>query len=308
MATNRVEDLSTNYVNGNYFYADGTHEASKSGTNIENTETNKNTELILETFNGISSGCEVRQRAAGANMSVDVQVGEVVILGEKIAITLQNVAIDAADGANPRIDLIMIDNTGTANYVKGTAAAAPVSPAWNTGEVIVGTLYVAAALGAITDADFTLTRELYTGSKLKRFEFLVDATNQPADAQNNEFSCLFAFPAATFKNYYDIGMQGNSGAGELAVDFTDQNRANLITLGVVNAGVEAGLIRAGYFEDPSDGSDDYVLYTYTIPNFGAGAIGTTASNNFDWSAQVHYVEVTFAVAAGTLNKFWLEGY
>src|SRR4029077_10049410 len=53
--------------------------------------------------NGVSSGCAVSQRAAGANMSVDIAAGNIVREGSTVAVGSGNVAISAAHATNPRI-------------------------------------------------------------------------------------------------------------------------------------------------------------------------------------------------------------
>lgn len=66
----------------------------------------------------------ISQRGAGANMSVDVGAFKYVLngtFGEKLTTT--NVAIDASDATNPRIDLIYLATGGTITVLKGTAKA-----------------------------------------------------------------------------------------------------------------------------------------------------------------------------------------
>ena len=66
----------------------------------------------------------VSQRGAGANMSVDVGAFKYVLagaFGEKLSTT--NIAIDAADATNPRIDIIYVNGSGTIAVLKGTARA-----------------------------------------------------------------------------------------------------------------------------------------------------------------------------------------
>jgi len=38
------------------------------------------------------------------------------------------ITLDAADGANPRIDIIIVDNTETVSFIKGTPGANPQKP------------------------------------------------------------------------------------------------------------------------------------------------------------------------------------
>ena len=79
----------------------------------------------------VRSGLTVTQRAAGANMSVDVAAGTYLlnnVPGTYAATT--NVAVDAADGTNPRLDILYINSSGVLTIAKGTAAA--ISPPGET--------------------------------------------------------------------------------------------------------------------------------------------------------------------------------
>ena len=73
---------------------------------------------------GVVSGLTVAQRAAGANMSVDVASGEAWINGTKITKgSTTNVVITAAHATYDRYDLVVINSSGTISVIAGTAAA-----------------------------------------------------------------------------------------------------------------------------------------------------------------------------------------
>ena len=73
---------------------------------------------------GVVSGLTVSQRAAGANMSVDVASGEAWINGTKITKgSTTNVVITAAHATYDRYDLVVINSSGTISVIAGTAAA-----------------------------------------------------------------------------------------------------------------------------------------------------------------------------------------
>lgn len=322
----RVNNLKTDYSNGDIYYADDTLDANVSGTNIENTETNQNTLVIEETFNGVVSGCEVRQNSGGANMSVDVQSGVIVVDGERVTVSAQDVTIDAADGSNPRIDLIMVGQNGTADYVKGTAAATPLSPAWTADHVLIATVYVAAGDTSITDSEIFQTRELYTGNKSKRFEILVDSTNQPTTTGASPGTLgLFGFPAGTFKNWFRISTQGrcdsSSEPGDnssLIARFSDQNRANNIDLGVTKCAngstdFDGSIFICDWWEDQSDNSDDFLSIIYNQWDSVTTTFQRTSSTNYDLTNQIFHLEMFGFNSGGTnhvitLNKFTIEGY
>ncbi len=101
--------------------------------------------LLGQRRTGVLSGCAVTESSPAAQ-TVDVAVGEVVETGEQISVSGQaDVAVSAADGSNPRIDLISVNASGTVVVTAGTAAAQPVMPAVPATSVPLATLYVAAS-------------------------------------------------------------------------------------------------------------------------------------------------------------------
>lgn len=109
----------------------------------------------------VLSGLNVTQRGAGANMSVDVQIGDAVIprsdgtYGHPAwADAIYNVAITAADGSNPRRDIVVMyidynqaPSTDVSNntngvvkiaVVAGTPAGSPTDPSNTTIQSAVG--------------------------------------------------------------------------------------------------------------------------------------------------------------------------
>ncbi len=91
---------------------------------------------------GVVSGCAVTESSPAAQ-TVDVALGEVVETGEQISVSAQaDVAVSAADGSNPRFDLITINGSGTVVVTAGTAAAQPVLPAIPASSVPLAALYI----------------------------------------------------------------------------------------------------------------------------------------------------------------------
>lgn len=63
-----------------------------------------------------------------SGLSFTVSAAVYYILGVQYQSAQQNITLDAADGSNPRIDVIGVDNTQTVIKVTGTAAASPSEP------------------------------------------------------------------------------------------------------------------------------------------------------------------------------------
>jgi hypothetical protein len=72
---------------------------------------------------GVLNGCAVTAQGT-PDMTVAVAAGRVLVLGVWADVTAGNVTITAADGTNPRFDLIVVDNTGAKSAVAGTQGGA----------------------------------------------------------------------------------------------------------------------------------------------------------------------------------------
>jgi len=102
---------------------------------------------------GVVSGLAVSERAAGANMSVDVALGVCFVDGvEYTESGITNVVITAADGTNPRKDLIVYDTSGgTPAVVTGTPAATAIPPDIPSGDILLAVVDVPALDTTITN-------------------------------------------------------------------------------------------------------------------------------------------------------------
>lgn len=92
---------------------------------------------------GVDSGGAVTAQGA-PDMTVAVAAGVARIGGVPVTIGAGNVAITAADGTHPRIDLVVVDDTGTKDAVDGTAAASPAAPALPVDVALLAQVYVPA--------------------------------------------------------------------------------------------------------------------------------------------------------------------
>lgn len=93
---------------------------------------------------GVVSGCAVTAQVT-PDMTVAVAAGVVMSGGVLKTISSGNVTITAADGTNPRFDLVVADSSGAKQRRGGTAAANPVFPAPTAGDVVLAAVYVPAS-------------------------------------------------------------------------------------------------------------------------------------------------------------------
>lgn len=131
--------------------------------------------LATEGVKDVAGGhLKVSERAAGANMSVDIAAGTGFITGDDQAnqgrylvpsTAVENRAIAAADPTDPRIDLVVgrvrdanvtgVDNDWIIEVITGTPAAAPTAPAVPNTAIPLAEVEVPAGAASIVNANIT---------------------------------------------------------------------------------------------------------------------------------------------------------
>lgn len=106
----------------------------------------------LQGVDCVLSGCAV---TGGSDMTPEVAKGAVLSNGTMYAIAAGTVTIDTADATNPRIDLVVVNSSGSLAVRKGTAAAAPKPPARTANDVVLASVYVPANDTAIATTQIT---------------------------------------------------------------------------------------------------------------------------------------------------------
>lgn len=101
---------------------------------------------------GLVSGCAVTQNGGGA-MSVSVALGVVAVAGAEVSVAAGTATITAANGSNPRLDLVVVSSAGVISVTAGTAAASPVFPALTASQVLLAAVYVGTGVTSILTAD-----------------------------------------------------------------------------------------------------------------------------------------------------------
>jgi hypothetical protein len=103
---------------------------------------------------GVETGCAVTAQGT-PDMTVAVAAGNVRIGGRLVVVAAGNVTITAADGTNPRFDLIVVDTAAAKTAIAGTAAANAVFPSITAGRVVLAAVYVPASDTAINSNQIT---------------------------------------------------------------------------------------------------------------------------------------------------------
>ena len=112
-------------------------------------------EALVEGIQGLNcvlSGCAV---TGGADMTPEVAKGAVLSNGVMFAVAAGTVTIGTADATNPRIDLVVVNSSGTLAVRAGTAAANPKPPARTTNDVVLAAVYFPANDTAIATSQIT---------------------------------------------------------------------------------------------------------------------------------------------------------
>lgn len=78
------------------------------------------------------------------DMTVAVSKGAVLSNGTLFPVTAGNVTITAADATNPRLDLIVVNSSGTKAVRAGTPAANPAPPVRTANDVVLALVYIPA--------------------------------------------------------------------------------------------------------------------------------------------------------------------
>ena len=205
---------------------------------------------------GVISGCVVSEDPSTPDMTVDVTAGEVVETGEQITVSAQlNNVVSAADGTNPRIDLVTVNGSGTVVVTAGTAAAEPVAPAIPATSVPLAFLYVPTSDTSIADNQIN-DKRVFVGD---RYVFNVKDFGAVGDGSTDDTTALVAAFAAAQGNEliipsgdYLCSQQLTlstentriTGLGDVEIHFTAATNGIEITVG--NSTIRNVLLRAAH--------------------------------------------------------------
>lgn len=112
-------------------------------------------DVLVEGTRGLNCVLSGLAVTGGADMTPAVAKGAVLSNGVMYAVAAADVTITTADSTNPRIDLIVVNSSGTLAVRAGTAAASPKPPARSTNDVVIAAVYVPAGDTAIATSQIT---------------------------------------------------------------------------------------------------------------------------------------------------------
>lgn len=107
---------------------------------------------------GIVSGVAVSPQGT-PDMTVAVASGTVRIGGADVAVSSGNLTVTANATGNPRLDLIVVNGSGTKSVRAGTAASTPKFPSIPGSSVVLAAIYVPSGITAVTANHITDKRQ-----------------------------------------------------------------------------------------------------------------------------------------------------
>lgn len=120
-------------------------------------------EVLVAGISGVDCVLSGLAVTGGADMTPAVAKGAVLSNGVMFAVAAADVTITAADGTNPRLDLIVVTSAGALAVRAGTPAAFPSPPARTANDVVIAVVYVPAndtAIGTSQIKDLRVTPPL----------------------------------------------------------------------------------------------------------------------------------------------------
>jgi len=101
-------------------------------------------EILMAGLQGVDCVLSGLAMTGGTDMTPDVAKGAVLTNGVLKAVAASTVTVTAADATNPRIDLVVVNSSGSLAVRAGTAAASPKPPARTANDVVIAQIYVPA--------------------------------------------------------------------------------------------------------------------------------------------------------------------
>ena len=257
----------------------------------------------------------VTQRAAGANMSVDVAAGHAWVRGTESQHqgayhvyndATVNLSLAASDATNPRVDLVIIrvqdafysgaTKTASVTVVTGTPAATPVDPTLPANALVLARVRVAATASSIGTANITDVRtraasgsESYSRTGFKNFVMNGDFRINQRGWSSSTASGTYGF---------DRWAQFNSGG---TVTYTPQTFTVGTSVGDYQPERYARLVTSG-----QSAAGDYALLRQTIEDVRSLA-GGTATISFYAKAATSALATPAKMAVELVQNFGTGG-
>jgi|GEM_PF-2859084 len=105
----------------------------------------------------VRSGCTVDD--GGSNdLTLNVDSGDVFVNGSSVSVSGQSVTLDGADADHDRYDIVVVDGSGSAATVTGTATGTPKAPSIPSNAVLLAIVEVPADASGVTGTEINDAR------------------------------------------------------------------------------------------------------------------------------------------------------
>jgi hypothetical protein len=157
-------------------------------------------------------------------MTLAVAAGTVKVAGATASVTGGNVTITAAHATLDRIDLVVVNGSGTKSVTAGTAASTPVQPALPASSVCLASIYIPAAdtvIGStqIVDRRITVPAPLATGVWTEVLKTADETVNNSTTLQADD-TLTFSMSASTVYRFEMHAMFSCQAASDFKFGFT----------------------------------------------------------------------------------------
>lgn len=234
-----------------------------------------------QTPNGVVSGCNVAY--SGSALTFDMSAGTFNINGVLTTAAQQQVTLAAANGSNPRIDVIYLDDTGTIGKITGTAAASPSQPTVDpTSQLFLTFVQVptsATSISGITNENIYLEDTEWTSTVIGSGVTKASTNNPFAGTKDVEFTNT---PAASGIKFVRSSAMTFDGEGNLIFRIRSKalwNTKRWLTLQFYLAGVAKGqpvVLKSGTY-----GFDSSVTASYQLGVVSKLQFAIPAGTNID---------------------------
>lgn len=148
-------------------------------------------DVLIAGLNGVD--CVLSGGAVTTSSLLTVAVAKAAVLSNEtlFAVAATTIAVGTADATNPRIDLIVVNSSGTVAVRAGTAAAAPKPPARTANDVVLAAVYVPALLSTVLSSDITDMRVMRSRMTIAK---------QKTAIVHNTDSSIFTYFTVTLPN------------------------------------------------------------------------------------------------------------
>lgn len=281
---------------------------------------------------GVISGCAVTPSAL---LVIAIAAGVISVAGVQVSVAGTTKTHNVADVTNPRIDLVVVNSSGTVSITAGTAAAAPVYPAIPASSVVLAAVYIPALLATVISGDITDKRVFITPRFTTVFPLVACQINRSSIGDTYTDTVGNTFAETTHQTRITLGARTrlvtmkvsghvSAGTGSFRLyNFTDS--AALGSTQTTSSTTEVSLAVTTSQLDTNQGdaitiqvANNTALATVTIDSGGMmdsddkgvfSATGAVAANASNWDGPATIISYVFLEALSTstftaqLNSF-----